>query len=50
MRELLTRICIDPGHGGIDPGTVSGDILEKELNLKAECIEKGIDNFSEIEG
>jgi N-acetylmuramoyl-L-alanine amidase len=26
-------IVIDPGHGGSEPGAVSGDILEKELNL-----------------
>ena len=25
---------IDPGHGGIDPGSVVGEILEKEMNLK----------------
>lgn len=27
------RICLDPGHGGSDPGAVRGDLLEKELNL-----------------
>lgn len=26
-------IVIDPGHGGIDPGTIYGDIYEKILNL-----------------
>ncbi len=26
-------IVIDPGHGGIDGGTVKGGILEKEINL-----------------
>lgn len=26
-------IIIDPGHGGIDPGTIYGDIYEKDLNL-----------------
>lgn len=27
-------IVVDPGHGGKDPGTSYGDILEKDLNLK----------------
>lgn len=27
-------IVIDPGHGGKDPGTVSGDIYESHINLK----------------
>ena len=27
-------IVIDPGHGGKDPGTVSGNIYESEINLK----------------
>lgn len=26
-------IGIDPGHGGIDPGTKWGKMLEKDLNL-----------------
>ena len=26
-------ICIDPGHGGEDPGAVNGDRLEKDDNL-----------------
>ena len=27
-------IVIDPGHGGLDPGTVYQDIYEKDINLK----------------
>lgn len=27
-------IVVDPGHGGKDPGTISGDIYEKNLNLQ----------------
>jgi LysM repeat protein len=27
-------IVIDPGHGGEDPGAISGDIVEKDYNLK----------------
>jgi len=30
---LSTVIALDPGHGGRDPGGVTGDILEKDLNL-----------------
>jgi N-acetylmuramoyl-L-alanine amidase len=26
-------VCIDPGHGGSDPGTSGAGILEKQLNL-----------------
>lgn len=26
-------IVVDPGHGGIDPGTMYGEILEKNINL-----------------
>ena len=29
------RIVVDAGHGGIDPGAVSGNLLEKDLNLEA---------------
>lgn len=33
-------IIIDPGHGGADPGTVSGNIYESEINLKiSKCLE-----------
>ena len=27
------RVCLDPGHGGTDPGAVAGTLVEKELNL-----------------
>lgn len=27
-------IILDAGHGGVDPGTVIGDIKEKDINLK----------------
>lgn len=26
-------IYVDPGHGGIDPGTIYKDIYEKDINL-----------------
>ena len=29
----LPQILIDPGHGGEDGGAVSGDVLEKDINL-----------------
>jgi N-acetylmuramoyl-L-alanine amidase len=31
--DSRVRACIDPGHGGSDPGAVSGALVEKELNL-----------------
>ncbi len=27
------RVCLDPGHGGSDPGAVYGGLVEKHLNL-----------------
>ena len=27
-------VILDPGHGGVDPGTVINDIKEKDINLK----------------
>ena len=27
-------VIIDPGHGGNDPGALSGDIIEKDYTLK----------------
>jgi len=27
------RVCLDPGHGGTDPGAVRGSLVEKELTL-----------------
>ena len=27
-------VVLDAGHGGVDPGTVVGDIYEKDINLK----------------
>ena len=29
------RIVVDAGHGGSDPGAVSGNLQEKDFNLKA---------------
>lgn len=28
------KVCIDPGHGGSDPGAVSGKFYEKDVNLE----------------
>lgn len=28
------KVCIDPGHGGTDPGAVSGKLYEKDINLE----------------
>ena len=35
-------IYIDPGHGGVDPGSVVGNIYEKDINL-------AISKFLELE-
>ena len=32
-QQRLPDVLIDPGHGGEDGGAVSGNILEKEINL-----------------
>jgi N-acetylmuramoyl-L-alanine amidase len=28
------RICLDPGHGGVDPGAVRGDLTEASITLE----------------
>ena len=36
-------VCLDPGHGGIDPGATNGDLLEKNINLDvAERLESSL--------
>lgn len=30
----LLKVAVDAGHGGVDPGAVKGDVLEKDLNLQ----------------
>ena len=43
-------LVIDPGHGGKDPGTVSGKLYEKDIVLKlAKKIEKLSKNYKNIE-
>jgi N-acetylmuramoyl-L-alanine amidase len=27
------RVCLDPGHGGRDPGAIAGNLVEMKLNL-----------------
>ena len=41
------RICIDPGHGGRDPGAVGQDgLLEKDVNLAvAKRVAKHLENM-----
>ena len=29
------RIVVDAGHGGVDSGAISGNLLEKDFNLQA---------------
>ena len=43
-------VVIDPGHGGKDPGTISGKLYEKDIVLKlAKKIEKLSENYKNIE-
>lgn len=36
-------VCLDPGHGGTEPGATNGDLLEKEINLDvAERLEASL--------
>lgn len=45
-----TRIIIDPGHGGKDPGAVSGKIYEKDIVLKlAKKIEQLSKKYDSVE-
>jgi len=32
--QRISRIILDPGHGGEDPGAISGDHAEKDWNLR----------------
>jgi len=41
------RIVVDAGHGGSDPGAVSGNLREKDFNLKATNYM--YDRFRELE-
>ena len=46
--ELLGKVIyVDPGHGGLDPGTVYKDIYEKDINLE---ICKKLETILESEG
>ena len=40
-------ICIDPGHGGKDPGATGGDVDEKDITLD---VSKKIVSFLEAKG
>lgn len=41
-KRSTTKIVIDPGHGGIDPGTARGNAVEKEITLS---ISKNLTSF-----
>lgn len=47
MDERATKkVVIDPGHGGIDPGTIANGITEKDYTLKiSEYIHKRLDDM-----
>lgn len=35
---MLTTLCIDPGHGGPQPGCSGNGLIEKELTLQLACM------------
>lgn len=39
---MKKTVVLDPGHGGSDPGAVSGKVNEKDLNLQVSKILKGL--------
>ena len=43
MKDGPYRLCIDPGHGGKDPGAVNKElnILEKKINLAVALLMRG---------
>lgn len=47
LKLLGKVIYIDPGHGGLDPGTIYKNIYEKDINLK---ISKKLKNILEKDG
>ena len=40
MKRKNIQVVLDPGHGGVDPGAVRGNVKEKNLTLKAAKILK----------
>lgn len=52
----IKKICIDPGHGGTDPGAVNGALTEKYVNLeialelKRLLVDKGFKVYMTREG
>ena len=36
------KVCLDPGHGGSDPGAVNGDLYESVINLDVSFALKGL--------
>lgn len=45
----MTKVFIDPGHGGTDPGAVGNGLREKDLNLKiSQYIKSGLSAYNGI--
>lgn len=43
MEDKMKRVCLNPGHGGSQPGAVYGDLLEKDVVLKvSEYVVEGL--------
>ena len=44
---IPNSVCIDPGHGGADPGSVNQDLTEKDVNLQtAQLLKSKLENAS----
>lgn len=48
-RESKFCVVIDAGHGGVDGGTVGGDVIEKDINLSVALKMKAILEENDVE-
>lgn len=49
-RSSKIVVVLDPGHGGTDPGTSSGSLVEKELTLKiAQYAKQKLETYAGVE-
>lgn len=47
VKEEQLVVCLDPGHGGKDPGSIDGERMEKDENLRlALRIKKNLEKYN----